>query len=1422
MREWIIPQFIGSSYLFVLRTRASIRFVFQLFGKRIVPLVLLAFGGNYVSGQKGKPIFQSIQQGLSHQIVHAIIKDSYGYLWFGTQDGLNKFDGSNFVVYENSPNDSNSLIHNSIHALIEDKYKNLWIGTSQGLNLYNREKDNFINVDFIKNNVNHLNTTYVSALCADDEGKIWIGTFGNGINVYDYKHYVFSYYIHDTTNNNSVISQYITSLALDDENNIWIGTYDGLDLFDRRTKSFRHIALPSRSNGLNNSYITSLYVDHLGDIWVGTQHEGLYKLLKKNDGYGFTHYEHTGNPNSLSDNYVWSLCEDKKGNLWIGTDKGGLNCLNLKSDKLSCYRSEEGCPNTLSSNSIWSLFVDDNNILWIGAYNKGINVFDEKYQKFELYQRNLFSKNTLPSNDVRSFAEDKQGDVWIGTDGGGICRFNPGTRQFIRLVMSTAGKTLLTKNDVTQVICDSRENIWVGMWSGGVDRLDKNANRVKNFKTGGIQGAGDNNVITLYEDKQKNIWAGTAGSGLFEYNPMQDRFVQITDNSDPLKLLNTAFVASILEDNDDDLWVGTLYGLVCIKKKHSGELSFTRFYHSNKRGSISSDRIITIFEDSRKNLWFGTEDMGLNLYNRRDGTFTVFQKQDGLPNNSIKGILEDSHGNFWISTNKGISRFDPIAKTFRNYTQADGLNSDEFYKSCLKTKTGEFFFGGNKGFNVFYPDSIKNNTLVPPVYLTDLKIFNKSVKIGEKGSPLQKQISLTRKITLTHKQTSFVIEYAALNYTRSSRNQYVYMLKGLDHEWNNAGHNRTATYSNLSPGTYLFMVKGSNNDGLFNPIPTTLEITVLPPYWQTKWAFAVYFLVFFSLLYAFVKLQMIRIKQLQVLRMERMKREKDEELNQLKMQFFTNVSHEFRTPLSLILSPLENIIFGGSLKSELKNQLTIIYKNADRLFRLVNELMDFIKAEDGSLKVAAQSGNIVSFSREISAYYLDAAQRRYIDYQFVAEDSEVEAWFDRDKIEKVLHNLLSNAFKFTPDKGKITLRLEKIRVDDHSINPAAPIGELPFGDYMKISVTDNGSGISPVHISKVFDRFFQSLEEDKLYQTGTGIGLSLTKSLVELHHGKIWVTSEKWKETCFTVLLPLGSAHFNPDEMVSMSVGISVWHSHQAAFEPGQKEIKNRKSQENLPLILVVEDNIELRNYIVSVLLVSYNVLEATNGKQGIEMVLEHLPDLIVSDIIMPEMSGIELCRKIKEEISTSHIPVVLLTAKNAVESRLEGIETGADAYITKPFNVRILEATLKNLIETRQKLFQRFSQEAFIMPKELSNNPIDQDFLERIIGYIDKNMADESLSVEKLASHLLMSRSQTYRKIKALTGQSATEFLRTVRLKKAIKLMESGELNISEIAFKIGFSSPAYFTKCFKEHFGKLPSEYLPESGKKKKIEPF
>lgn len=1348
-------------------------------------------------GQSRKITFQSLEEGLSHHHVKGIVKDSEGFMWFGTYDGLNKYDGTNFVLYENNPDDSTSLCHNSVNTILEDSQKNIWVGTSNGLVVYNRDTDNFSSLK----ELGKRNIFYVSSLYCDRNDILWIGTSGSGLFRYDLKRHKLDSCLYDKNKPGSIRSNFINSIVSDKDNNVWIGTRKGLELFDARTKSFTHFVHdPSDQTSLSGNAVSSLTNDKDGSVWVGTYGNGLNRMVRSGGSYTFMRFQKTNLAGSLSHNNILSLIADKKGNLWVGTENGGLNCLPYKSDRFVSYLTEDGNPTSISSNSIWSLYEDNIGIVWIGTYNKGLSRIDEKYDKFEVLQRNSASPRTLVNNNVKGFAEGEPGKLWIATDGGGVCHFNTRTGQFSLPVNNAT----LSRKEVMTIVYDTRKNIWVGTWAGGIDRLNKDGIKIKNYSSLNVPGFTSNNIMCLYEDRQGNIWAGTSGNGLFMYNTVLDTFIPVFDSANKTHLTQTAYVNDILEDSDHTLWVGTMFGLVRINRNSDADYSFHEFSYRPNSTSISSFRVSVIFEDSKKNLWIGTEE-GLNLFNKRDTSFQVYQKREGLPNNSIKGILEDHAGNLWISTNKGISKFNPQKNTFRNFSTDDGLTTNEFnMRSCLRTRSGEFFFGGNNGINAFYPDSIKVNTYIPPVYLTDLKIFNAPVKIGGADSPLAKNITETTHITLTHEQSSFTIDFVALNYTRSSKNQYAFMLEGFEKQWNYVGTKRMATYTNLDAGTYIFKVKGSNNEGLWNETPTTLQITVLSPFWKTWWAYLMYVLIFSGVLFVFIKLLVIRAKQAQQLKLEQISHEKDEQLNKLKIQFFTNISHELRTPLSLILSPLEQIISTEQVQTDLRSRLKNIFNNVERLFRLVNELMDFSKSEENKLKITAQMGDVVKFVQEEFYLFTDEAHRRQIEYRFAGPSEKINAWFDPGKLEKIILNLIANAFKFTPDQGKINVIVEKIETGKRDA-----YGEIQYA--VRLSVVDNGSGISPEYIDNVFDRFFQSYEDKAKYQTGTGIGLALVKNLVELHQGTITVTSDKWKETRFTVTFPLGNAHFNENEIINEPIDIRSSMAKTRYLPTHRRpQVAVRKPSHNAPVILIVEDNIELRDYIVSILSGAYQILEAPDGEAGFDLAAEQIPDLIISDIIMPRLNGIEFCKKIKEEITTSHIPVVLLTAKVTMENTIEGIESGADVYITKPFNVNYLEVTIKKLIETRRMLFQRFSQEVFLLPKEISTNPLDQKFLERAIEYIDKNIENEEINVENMASHLAMNRSNLYRKIKALTGQTATEFIRTVRLKMAIKHMESGEMNISEIAFKVGFSSPGYFAKCFKIQFGRTPSEYL------------
>jgi ligand-binding sensor domain-containing protein/signal transduction histidine kinase/DNA-binding response OmpR family regulator len=1354
------------------------------FAKILISIVLLTVSlGTQCFSQSKKTNFQSLQNGLSNQHVRCILKDSKGFMWFGTNEGLNKFDGSNFRIYENNVNDSNSLINNSINVLLEDKNHNLWIGTSNGLCIYNAEKDNFkVFKDFGRKQFMYITTLL------EDNNHIWIGTAGSGIFMYDVKNDAFYHYLNDPKIESSVSSNFVNIMVSDKKNRIWIGSHSGLDLYDKKSNTF----IPIKNNGSNIGYTRSLTTDNEGNLWLGTFGRGLYKITGHENEWQFEHFDASEKPGSLSTNDILTLLFDKDGNLWVGTENGGLNFLPAHAKDFIIYKNEDGNPQSIGSNSIWSLYQDVSGIVWIGTFNHGLNFIDEKIEKFEVYQRNHFESKTLVNNNVVNFAEDAQGNIWIATDGGGVSSFDIRTHTFTNKI----DNKYISSKAAMAVLCDSKQRIWVGTWGGGIDLFDISGKKIRNYKIYPYKLP--SNILYLMEDNTGNIWACSVGNGLLIYDPVKDEFTKVIDETDRTHLQDRSYPNVMFQDSENTIWVGLSFSLVSIKYVN-GKRVFAEYIHSLNPGSISSSIITAIFEDSHNNIWVGT-DNGLNLLNKKTGTFTIFRKESGLPNNSINGILEDNNKCLWIGTYNGISKFDTEHKTFKNYSKEDGLPSNSFnVRSCLKTRKGEFFFGSNSGFVTFSSDRIETNTYIPPVYFTGLKIFNTPAVIGGKGSPLSKSITDTRKIVLNYKQTSFTFEFVALNFTHASKNQYKYKLEGFDTGWVNAGTERYATYTNINPGRYTFKVMGSNNHGIWNPKPIALEIVILPPFWKTIWAYLIYSIIISVILWGFIKLLLIKSKQAEKLRLEQIHYKKSEELNRMKIQFFANISHEFRTPLSLILPPLKQIIENEPLQRETKKRMEMVFRNASKLFGLVNELLDFTKSEEGRLKMKVEKADLVTFIHEIHGAFIEEAHRRSITYQFDVETESIEAWFDKNKIEKVVSNLLSNAFKFTGDNGKIILNVRKEEDNSES--------------FACISVIDNGSGISPSYINNIFDRFYQSPEEENKHIAGTGIGLALVKTLVELHHGSVSVTSRKWEETCFTVRIPLGNTHFNKNEIWVDADEFMLTNNVSVTLD---SDTKDKKAEGNAPLLLVVEDNAELCEYLVSILSPKYHVLKAADGAEGLRIARESVPDLILSDVVMPRLSGTELCKAIKNEMSTSHIPVVLLTSKATTPEVIDGIGSGADAYITKPFDILHLEVTIEKTIETRRKLYQRFSQNVYIMPKESTENDLDKKFIQKILTYIDQNVLNDNITVENLAAHMLMSRTNVYRKIKALTGQTATEFIRLTRLKMAIKLLEAGENNVSEIAYKVGFTSPSYFAKCFRDQYGKSPSEFIDTKSRK------
>ncbi len=1368
---------------------------------------------HFNSGEK--PVFQSLPHNFEYNGVSCILKDHKGYMWFGTADGLIKFDGINIYVYEHEQDDSTSIINSTVNDIIEDNHNNLWIGTSAGLSLYDRKKDNFIRVENYSESLNQLDGNYINVLCIDNNSLLWIGTIGNGLFVFDINKkrlepILLSEDEHFTNNSNR-----ITSLVSDKDDNIWIGTQNGLYIYTIKDYRFIHfLSNENNVNSLSNNNIITLTFDQEGILWIGTRGGGLNKLIKQNGKYIFKHYYSNTRVGSLSNNTILSLNADFDDYIWIGTENGGLNRLDKKTDRFEVFQVEEGNENSIRSNSIWTLYNDYQSRLWIGTANNGINVIDDKFNKFNSYKRNTFDKISLTDNDIKGFAEDSQGNVWIATDGGGLCKFNPKTGRITQTIINTVYNKRLVNNSIQAILCDSEDRLWVGTWAGGVDLLNKNGICIRNYKLENDQGGGDNNVLTLFSDSKGHIWAGTAGCGLFRYNVEINRFEQILCSNRAAILNSSLFVTSVLEDSDGNFWIGTLNRLINLKITKTGDFVCLDMPYSNKKGSISSNKINFIFEDSQGRLWFGTMDNGLNLFNRHDSTFTVFQKKHGLPSNTIQGILEDDGGYLWVTTNKGVSRFNPDSVNFINFTREDGLNSNEFYpRACLRTREGQLYLGGENGFNVFYPEDIKKNALVPPVYFTNFKIDNVKAEVGIKNSPLNKHISETSEITLSYKQSSFSIEYVALNYTRSARNQFAYILEGFDEDWKYVGNNRTATYTKIKPGKYFFKVKGSNNDGIWNNSPTCLLIKVTPPVWKTWWAMLSYVLLATTLILTALRFWSERIMIKNQLHLEQLGREKEHELNEANIQLFTNISHEFRTPLSLIIAPLESIILYAPQK--IKEQLVVIYRNAQRLLHLTNDLMDFRKLEEGKTNLRVKKSDIISFITEVSSYFKVNAKRRDIHFSIETSNTSIEGYFDPDKLETIVLNLLSNAFKYVMDNGKIILKISLKNIDkvvQKYQNRVIPIS--PGIQYIEIEVTDNGPGISQDELPFIFDKYYQSRIQKNKNFSGSGIGLALVKGLIELHHGFINVKSIPNLETSFMFVLPIDREAYQEDELDGEQLSIL----HNTILEDDDDNLDNKRITRadfsdhdgEKPDLLIVEDNSELRVFLSNQLDKEFNIILAENGQVGIEKALEVIPDLIVSDILMPHCSGIELCKRIKTDMRTCHIPVILLTAKTTIPDQIEGTESGADAYLTKPFNMQLLLTEINQLIQSRKKLYAHFSQDVYIMTNKLTNNEMDQQFLQKAIDFIVLNIENNKLNVDGMAAGMNLSYINTYRKIKALTGKTVIEFIRIVRLKQAIKLMEAKKYSLAEIAYMTGFTSPAYFTKCFKDNYGKPPSVFL------------
>ncbi len=1298
------------------------------------------------------------EQGLSNSSVEFINQDNEGYLWFSTVKGIDRYDGYSFQSYVNNPGDTTSFINASAISSYLDIDGTLWFGTRYGLEKFNRKTNTFTNYLPDRSKKEQILANFVCYMIEDNKGLFWVTT-GKGVYQFNKASGKFLCVEYD--------SLYISGVPyVDKDGSFWMGTVSGLDKFNYKTGKFNHYwhnpkNIVASFNTSSKYYIRAICEDKDGILWLGTS-DGLVEFNKKLNT--FTNYLPVPNAHNVYGvNRVNAICLDHSGFLWIGT-RNGIFTFNLKSKKFFPKFINKSIHNYyLGNNYITSLYIDRSGTLWVSTQTDGV---------YKVILKKLPYKEYF-SGGVTDLIKGNNGVLWV----------NKRSEKFVKFDTKNEHMSLSNFDTPFLMYVDSSDAMYFRDYRFDYLKKVKDGkttlyNLVKTGSIGFIESSG--------------MWYGAFNGGLY--------FLDFETGKTKKIVTTESYVTTIYKDSSKLLWAATENGkLICFDTKNK---SVSEFISDPKNpSSISGRMVFTIYEDKKGRFWFAT-NVGLNRFIPSSKTFIHYTEKDGLSGNTVNSIIEDVHGNLWLATDKGISKFNPETNQFKNYDVLQGFSSNPWYSHlAVKMDNGEMFFGRSYGLIRFYPDSIKENNYVPPIVITSFKLFDKAIPFG-------------KEIKLTYDKNFLSFEFAALSYYNSQRNKYAYKMEGVDKDWVYSGTRRYASYPNLSSGEYTFRVKGSNNDGVWNKTGTSLSIIITPPWWKTSWAYIFYGFAFVFSLYGLRRYELNRVKLKDKIKLDAAVLKEKEETDKMKSRFFANISHEFRTPLTLILGPAEKIVSKTTDDSIIKDA-GIIKRNSKRLLQLVNQLLELSRLEAGKLKLEASKNNVVSFVKGIALSFESLSEEKDITLKIESKEEFIEVFFDKEKMIKILSNILSNSFKFTPQNGKITV----------SIAESSSVSSRISNKSVQIQIRDTGIGIPKEEIPKLFDRFYQVDSSFTKEHQGTGIGLALVKELVELHRGSISIESEIGQWTEFTITLPLGKDHLRDEEIVeekeaniNLSEAKNLIPSNIDESNIGINSNNVFAAGEDKTIILIVEDNYDMREYIKESLGREYFVEEAINGQQGVRKAENIIPDLIISDMMMPKMDGNELTRLLKNNEKTSHIPIIILTAKSGQESKLEGLETGADDYLTKPFDIKELQVRIKNLINIRRKLQQKISKvemNAFDNKDNISDKPvklrsIDEKFLNKIQKIVNEHISEEDFSIEELGNEVGMSRSQVLRKIKALTGKSPSLYVRSIRLLKAKGMIENGDGNISEIAYSVGFSSPVYFSKCFKEEFGHPPKNFV------------
>ena len=1346
--------------------------------KIVIYLFFLCLGMHSAFSETPEQItfsYISINEGLSQSTVFSIDQDKRGNMWFATYDGVNKYDGYAFTVYQHNEDDPNSIANDISRIVKTDSQGRVWIGTRDGLSRYDEEKDIFQNF-FYEKNGKHLQVNGIEEISPE---QLLIST-PEGLIMFDIKE---SKFIDDSFS--TAMHKTIASTLYRQDDQIYIGTStDGLYTYSITQKTFEKV-IPI----LGTKQIQAILQQSPTRIWVATEGAGLFLINPKTKE--IKNYLHSpSNPKSISSNYIRSLAMDSQNRLWIGTFND-LNIYHEGTDSFASYSSNPVENGSLSQRSVRSIFMDSQGGMWLGTYFGGLNYYHPIRNRFKNI-RNIPYKNSLSDNVVSCIVEDKDKNLWIGTNDGGLNLYNPITQRFTSYTLQEDESARgIGSNNIKAVYVDEKKSlVYIGTHAGGLSILHRNSGQVENFNQRNSQLVNEN-VYAILPDGEGNLWLGTL-SALVRFNPEQRSFTTIEKEKDGTPVVSKQ-ITTLFRDSHKRLWIGGEEGLSVFKQEGLDIQKASILPVSNVTKLFTN----CIYEASNGIIWVGTRE-GFYCFNEKDKQIKRYNTTNGLPNNVVYGILEDSFGRLWLSTNRGISCFNPETEKFRNFTESDGLQSNQFNTaSYCRTSVGQMYFGGINGITTFRPELLLDNPYTPPVVITKLQLFNKVVRPDDETGILTKNISETKSITLKSWQTAFSIEFVVSNYISGQHNTFAYKLEGYDKEWYYLTDSRTVSYSNLPQGTYQFLVKAANSDGKWNPIPTALEIIVLPIWYKTWWALLIFFATFAGFITFVFRFFWMRKSMEAQLEIERRDKEHQEEINQMKMRFFINISHELRTPLTLILTPLQEIINKISDRWT-RNQLEYIQRNANRLLHLVNQLMDYRRAELGVFELKAKKGNAHQLIQDNFLFYDKLARHKKITYTLHSKLEDKEVLFDANYLELIVNNLLSNAFKYTESGQSITVTLKE------------------ENGWLLLQVSDTGIGIPINKQGKIFERFYQIESE----HVGSGIGLSLVQRLIELHHGRIELDSEENKGSTFSVYLPQDLSVYKPSELASnneQNEEEQVYSTNSKAMYFIDTEKVENESVESgdkkRGTILIVEDNNEIRRYLSNGLADLFNTLEAGNGEEALEKLKDNEVDVIVTDVMMPVMDGIKLCKNVKQNIRTCHIPVIILSAKTDIKDQMEGLQMGADDYIPKPFSLAILTTKIQNMMRTRRRMLDKYAKSLEVEPEKITFNAMDEALLKRAMAIVEKNMDNIEFSTDEFAREMNMSRSNLHLKLKAITGESTIDFIRKIRFNEAAKLLKDGRYTVAEVSTMVGFNTPSYFATSFKKYFGCLPTEYIKKS---------